>query len=311
MTRLELRGLAADNLLAVLALLGLQRALDAAEPDWHARVSWDGPPWRPWLVVDGQLGEEEVAAAADAGVAAIGHAFDFRGRKNLDFDRNGFRLLSGEAVASASPSERDAVDLLAALASDGALRPREDKVQPTPLCVIFGQGHQNFLERLELVTRGTPAGAETTRQIREALFDVWRYAESGPTFRWDPEEDRRYALGFGDPSSAKIRTVPGANRLAALGVTAFVSAPALHGLRTAAARGRGRSVQIAWPIWTVPLRWPEVGYLLRHPELAADAPPPEKLEPLGVAEVMRARRISVGKYFSFEPARPILGREPD
>jgi hypothetical protein len=46
-TRIELKGLEPDNLLAFLALLGLLRALEAAQPGWRPRVGWFGTPMPP------------------------------------------------------------------------------------------------------------------------------------------------------------------------------------------------------------------------------------------------------------------------
>jgi hypothetical protein len=52
-SRHRLHGLAPDNLLAFLALLGLLRAIQTARPDWRPRAAWDidQPPLRPLLVL--------------------------------------------------------------------------------------------------------------------------------------------------------------------------------------------------------------------------------------------------------------------
>jgi hypothetical protein len=126
------------------------------------------------------------------------------------------------------------------------------------------------------------------------------------TFRWDPEEDRRYALGFADPSGQKIRTVAGANRLAAIGFGVFACAPSANGLKTLAVRRARREIAVTWPIWTAPLVLSALRGLLAHPALLDDTPAPNDLAPYGVGELMRADRIQTGKYFSFEPARPLV-----
>ena len=64
-------GLAPNNLLAFMALLGLLRALDSARPDWHARARWRGRPWTVELLLAQDATEAEIADAADAGIGAI------------------------------------------------------------------------------------------------------------------------------------------------------------------------------------------------------------------------------------------------
>jgi hypothetical protein len=85
----------------------------------------------------------------------------------------------------------------AALMSDVA--GKDGHVESTPLCLIFGQGHQHFLDRLVAVPRAaappprgrgrktvTLTAAET---LHEALFEPWARRDPTPGFRWDPAED--------------------------------------------------------------------------------------------------------------------------
>ena len=68
----------------------------------------------------------------------------------------------------------------------------------------------------------------TSREdLRLALFAPWRYLDEKPTMRWDPMDDRRYALRAGNPSKAPLRTVRGANRLAIEALTFLPTVP--HG----------------------------------------------------------------------------------
>ena len=306
-TVLELPGLAADNLLAFLALLGLMRALERARPDWYPRTSWSDLPWRARLHLAAKADQEEVAGAADAGVLVLGQAHAFEGRKNIDFTREQFRAFSESSARAAAATDRAGADLAAALASEVNLRRDGSRVEGNALCAIYGQGHQNFLERLEKLGRTRPKGNEGALKIAEAVFQPWRYTDLAETFRWDPDEDRRYALGFADPSGQKIRTVAGANRLAAIGLPLFTCAPSAKGLQTLAVRRSWREIAITWPIWTVPLTLTAARALLAHPDLVEDKPAPAALSPYGVGELIRARRIQTGKYLSFEPARPLWG----
>lgn len=306
-TTLDLPGLAADNLLAFLALLGLLRALDATRPDWRPRVSWSGPPWLARLHLAADVDRPAAAATADDGVRQLGAAHDLGGRKNIDFTAAEFRALAETAARAASPTDRRAADLLAALASETNLKGANGRVEGTALCAIHGQGHQNFLERLDKLGRTELERGDGARAIEAALFEPWRYAELGLTFRWDPEEDRRYALGHADPGSQKIRTVPGANRLAAVGFMLCPCMPTAGRLHTTGFRRQERRVTLTWPLWTLPLSLAAVRTLLGHPALVQDLPERHALAPYGVAELMRVRRIQTGKYLSFEPARPLWG----
>ncbi|MBW7056297.1 hypothetical protein KY389_06245 [Paracoccus bogoriensis] len=71
--RHRLGGLEPDNLLAVMALLGLLRALETARPDWQPRAFWDVEthPWRPVLTLAVPQTEAAVAEAAAEGVRAV------------------------------------------------------------------------------------------------------------------------------------------------------------------------------------------------------------------------------------------------
>ena len=107
------------------------------------------------------------------------------------------------------------------------------EAEPTPLCLIFGQGHQHFLERLSVVPREASFSRGSCRNeqfisptacLTEALFVPWARPDAMPSFRWDPHEDVRYALRAADPTTTattKETTQHGANRLAAVGLTAL------------------------------------------------------------------------------------------
>jgi hypothetical protein len=105
-----------------------------------------------------------------------------------------------------------------------------------------------------------------------------------------------------DPTDAKTkqRTQHGANRLAAIGLSALTVVPrssrtgtvgleVLGGVRE---RGhRGPRVFI-WPIWRHPVSLATIRALLGHPRLRE----PAARNALGVVELRSARRISVGRY---------------
>lgn len=150
-TEHRLDGLEPDNLLAFLALLGLMRALEAARPDWCPRAGWtvDDPPVRPILRLRTAEASETVLSAVVDGLRGLVAHHDFGGARDLTFSVAEARDHLQHAVRT---SRRDA-DLWASLVSDAALSSKGDKVEPTPLCLMFGQGHQHFLDRLATAPR--------------------------------------------------------------------------------------------------------------------------------------------------------------
>ncbi|RMF37588.1 MAG: hypothetical protein D6754_09135 [Alphaproteobacteria bacterium] len=296
--RHRLAGLEPDNLLAFMALLGLLRALEHARPDWRPRAFWDveTQPWRPVLTLAQPATEAEVARAAKEGVekscahhAATGEA------KDLKFSSEEFLGLRN-AAATEGRAVLDALCCPSALRDDRTL-------WPTPFAFMFGQGHQHFLERF----RNTPAQGAKMGCVARALFIPWQRQDNADGFRWDPAEDRRYALRAINPSGDKITTELGANVLAAISLPLFPVYAVRRGgqMRVLAPMNRfganGR-IEFTWPLWTRAASLRTIRALLQHPELAADHPNPANIPHSAV--VLRAQRISVGKYFNVTPAAP-------
>jgi len=316
----RLDGLEPDNLLAFLALLGLLRALETADSTLRPRVAWDidTPPLRPKLFLACAVTRDKVTENAAKGIEVISTCHDFGGRKDLDYSRRECRELLDQEARVARLNARDRADLLAALMSDAAIKDDQNEpVDPTPLCLLSGQGHQHFLDRLASVPRKPappPPGKgkkavtlSASKCLAEALFKPWHRDDRTFSFRWDPEEDVRYALMAGDPTDTayKAGTQHGANRLAAVGLAILAVVPESRAGRVrpaiiGGARGPD-GFSFAWPIWREPATLPAIRALLVHPDLRA----PNGLAHLGVDQVMVTRRISVGKFMNFSRARPL------
>jgi hypothetical protein len=314
----RLIGLETDNLLGFLALLGLLRALDRARPAWGARAYFQGAPLSALLEISANVTQEDVAEAASEGACAFAQAFEFEEFADLAFDGpDARRLLQGARTDDLRSS------VLSALCSDAALRMRnkEERIIPTPLCAMFGQGHQHFLSRLGSVARSKMSQTikgkksilplDSPTYIQRALFAPWTRSDATDSFRWDHSEDRRYALRYADPSGDAPRTEHGATRLAILGLLSFQSAPTLRGqypdLRT---RGfsrdkRTRAIRVTWPIWSVPATLNAIHAMLDDPELYKDDPTLSRLERFSIEQLRRACRISNGKFLSFTRAAAI------
>ena len=314
----RLEGLEPDNLLAFMALLGLLRTLEEVRPEWHPRVCWtvDDPPLRPALHVPEEVDGDAITHATAEGLDLLAQCHEFDGLVDLTLPpEDAARKLHD--ITKSADQDRYAADLWAALVSDAAISRDGKKVEPTPLCLMFGQGHQHFLERLMSVPqqktppeRGQRRSKITVSEIDclgEALFASWERPDATHSFRWDPNEDVRYALRAQNPTDSKTKetTQHGANRLAAVGLSLLTVAPRRRAseVRLTVLGGQREpngDFIFRWPIWRAPISLAAIRSLLSHPDLHSH----NKLAALGVTEVRQARRISVGKFMNFRRAEP-------
>jgi hypothetical protein len=307
-----------DNLLAFLALLGLLRSLETARPACLPRASWtvNSPPVRPVLQVTERLTADGLLTVAAAGLSDLARKHDFGRLQDLKLSPHE----ATQRLRAAAAGDRYGADLWAALTSDGAVREKGKlrQAEPTPFCLLFGQGHMHFLSRLASIAHQAappPRGRRSAKTeisetdcLREALFHPWTRPDATPSFRWDPHEDVRYALRATDPTDAKTKekTQHGANRLAAIGLSVLTVVP--RSWRAGGARldvlGGSRQRNgycFTWPIWSHSISLAAIRALLSHPRLDG----PAARDAFGVAERRRARRISVGKFMNVTRAEPI------
>ena len=309
----RLEGLTADNLLAFLSLLGLLRCLEASRSGWWSQASWivDTPPLRPSLHTREPVSPSEVVTAAAAGLNQLAkdHCFPDKALKLP-------RELARKELQAAAVAGGYRAELWSSLASDAAQRKDQDHVEATPLCLQFGGGHQHFLHRLDTVPKTPdPPKRRVGRKriciseaecLSETLFAQWSRPDPiTSSFRWDPAEDVRYALRARDPTKTKATTQYGANRLAAIGVSALTVVPRrVDGDIRLAVRGgllrRGRRF-LTWPIWRHPASLASIRALMTHPDLDD----PGVRSALGIVEVRRTQRVPSAKNFNFTRAVPV------
>jgi hypothetical protein len=210
--------------------------------------------------------------------------------------------------------------VMSAMCSDKAVRV-DERIEPTALCAMFGQGHQSFLGRLHTVSAGMVSRAMMTKKqtsdlndaavIERALFAPWTRSDATESFRWDFEEDRRYALRDINPSSDPATTEHGANRLAVLGFVSFQSAPTVRGSRVnletrgVSRGGKSRRPRVTWPIWKQPATLECIHAMLDFPELSKDEPSFDILRRHGIEQARRVNRIMTGKFISFARAEAL------
>ncbi len=166
---------------------------------------------------------------------------------------------------------------------------------------MSGAGNQHFLGFMQELTKVTDI-----KNIHDSLFNRWSYTDTGPSLRWDPADDRRYALRWLRPSTDPIKTVRGANRLAIEALPLLPSVPCGGRLETTGFTQRKRqNASWTWPIWTSLLSIDVIRSLLALPELQRISPNRKTLHVMSIEEVFRSQRITQGKYRNFTTAVPV------
>lgn len=232
--------------------------------------------------------------------------------KHVDCSLEEFREFVEIFLEDTGSEKREPLDFLAAFASDANLHENVAKrskgiIASTPFCFISGSGHQYFLDTVRQLMEKV-----NEERIRSVLFDPWRYRDEKLSMRWDPSEDRRYALMDRDPTTSdnKIRTVWMANLLAYRGIVTFPSVPRRSRLETTAWHIVNGEPVFTWPIWTDPAGPETIRSLLLLRELIGQKPGREPLRQRGVVAVFRARRIKVGSgtnfKLNFSPAKCVV-----
>jgi hypothetical protein len=243
------------------------------------------------------------------GIDSIVKRYDVDGKSDVSFDEGDFRKYLEKCSADET---KLGLDLATALSAEFPKK-KAGGTQAAPLVMMFGQGHQHFLDRLLSVPKGDlptklkkqkkPPNLRDPKWIEQALFRPWVRADPTDGFRWDPEDDQRYALRATNPSGdGAAPTVHGANQLATVGLLSFTSFPSS---RRSQVRGAVRSrtgVNFVWPIWSEPLDRRAIEHLLGHGDVLAGRL--GKVRALGIMEIFRARRVANGKFMNVARARP-------
>ena len=303
--QLELTGLDGSNPLAFLAALGTLRTLTIASPDASLEMKWSSESgiWKPSLrSVTDVLEPSQVCSklisylASPRQLQLLEEIGD-----NLTLSPNSFRELAKKTLDSSKLEDRIDADFMAAFGSDGTYQPHSNDrtlIQDTALRTMSGAGHQHFIRFMRDIIHQT-----TSSHIHEALFAPWRYQDQGRglNLRWDPIDDRRYAMRWKNPSSDPNMTMRGANRLAIEAIPWFPTAVKGTSLETTGFTTlKGKGTFLHWPIWD---RWApatSITSLLQRHDVVDNQEPSEL--PRGVATVFRSQRITNGQFRNFTPA---------
>ena len=297
-----LDGLTGDNPLAFLAAVGTLRAATQVWSGDSPRMAWRSLSgrWQPVLRVRRAWSPDELCT--DLAQHLSGSLSALPNWDDVPVASQEFTALARQALHqdAASPGTLDACGWLG---SEAEFNGAEEPIRVTHFKMVSGQ--QSFLEYIRELGRVT-----TDAHLRHALFETWAYADDKPSLRWDPAEDRRYALRDSNPSdTAKnpIMTVRGANRLAVEALSLFPVIPACKAPITRGFfRDESRTNYLTWPIWSDWTGIDAVRSILGHRELFSVRPRPDQLRPLGVVEVFRAERTTA-YYSNFCPSRALWG----
>ncbi|GIV85025.1 MAG: hypothetical protein KatS3mg052_2032 [Candidatus Roseilinea sp.] len=291
-------------------LQSVQANFGLQEPDAEVKMKWQqiGTPWRPVLRAShANLDDKEEAGQKQVVVNAI-----FNELKNMDDwhpakkwqdthnikpeDYRGYSLQAQDRLFD--PRDHRSAEWAATIACDAIIR--DKAVEDTAFRTMSGQGHQHFLKQIKSLKEKIQVS-----HLEEALFGPWQYKDDKLNLRLDPTEDRRHALRWKSPDKDPIKTVWGANCLAAEGLPMYPVFPQGRRLRTVGFRGNSKdAVFWTWPIWNAFADVSLTRSLLALPALQADRPARAELSPLGIVEVYRAQRILIDRYRVFTMGQP-------
>lgn len=248
----------------------LRRELDGLKGSWLSALSASLPPTSAEL--------------------AIG--------RHIDCAPDRYRELALDAMAESRRENRETADLYAAFGSDAVAE--DEKMQTTRFCFITGSGGQYFLETIRQLIQRVDAG-----RIRRALFERAEPQDESCSMRWDPREDRRYALMWEDPGTkSKPKSQWALNLLAYHGLKLLPSVPRAEGLRAVGWSNVGQAAW-KWPIWAAPVSVEIVRSILSHPSVISQNK--RELKQIGVPCVFESERIQVGSpplcKINFAPAK--------
>lgn len=293
-----LAGLDGANPLAFMASLGVIHTISNYEP---GKISWvinDGS-WKPKVTLPG-VSRSSLVALLDA---ALGRELNdiWAISKRLPFEAEILRNATLKCARSLELSSRDIADTLAAWGSEIFV---DDKGQfhDTAFRMVrsgdsAGQGLPDYARKL--------AKRCAKEDIDAALFGPWTFSDELSSFRWDPSENREYAMQATNPSKEGSQSPIGANRLAIEALKLFPTMPGLRGLETVGFRkgSKGIDAELRWPMWTVPLGVDSIRSLLTCGLLFEPQIDRAELREMGVAGVFASRQIKPNQYYrNFTPS---------
>jgi hypothetical protein len=296
--RVVLHGLDGTNPLGFLAALGAFRAFAVSKPDLTMRWESSDGTWRPAfsgldLPAD-QVGSKLLDSLhkLDQSVWSLDKKLPFAGER--------LRSEAALAIAAASVGHRERADLIAAFGVE-CYRDEAGMFEDTALRMVrsgdsTGQGLLAYGKRILETT--------TAQELQDCVASAWRHQDDQCALRWDPAEDKSYALQWRDPSKVGANSVRGGNCLALLAMAMYPTIPVKGDVATVGIGLREpKQLSFTWPIWDAPLVPDIVRSLLSLPLLQRPQPDRLQLGHRGIVAAYRCNRVMTSKYYAnFTPS---------
>ena len=309
---LVLSGLDGGNPLGFLAAVGTLLILsdrDDGEAD-VPRLGWRDTPagWRPVLAGGG----ERKAVLCDTLHRSLSEASDeildiekmrAGNKESNKFPFDAHRFAKALDEWAGGEAERRAADFLAGFGTELYPDPKKGEFQCTSFKMVKSGDSkgQGMLQYAKLVREKVDRSA-----LERTLFEDWDYEDESYNLRWDPIENRSYALRWRDPSPDPTRTMHGANCLAFEALRCLPCMPIGTKSHTTGFRETDHRKAFVWPIWTPCVNADTVRSLLSLGDLHKTPPHRPALEARGIQEVYSAAVIRPNQYYSnFAPAQPV------
>lgn len=308
-TVVALPGLDGANPLAFLAAIGLLRALSEFRTGYRLpRLAWESNGSRTiaqlYLNSPDPI-EDLLPRIVEQAREATGH-LQFQFAQDLSVSHSLFRKFCLDAASLATALDHSVADYAVAFGSELSLDEAE-VITDTSFRTMAGAGHQHFIGFMTNIL-----GKTEVPHLSKALFSPWIYDDpvESLTMRWDPIDDVRYAVRWRNPSGDPVRkrrgSMLGANCLAIMALPLFPTVCSPNGIMTTGFRGRRASnTFFTWPIWSRPLTIDSIRSLLSLANLQLDCPRSSVFEAVGIEEVFRAQRLTIGKVRNFSPATAV------
>ena len=298
LAKVQLTGLDGSNPLAFLAAIGTFNVLNRKE---NTSMSWsmtDGT-WFPTLHVPQRIVDSLVATLDTLLWTELDVPWKLS--KKLPFDANVFRDAMIQNILDSPNTDRTKTDAFAAYGSE-VFCDEKGQFQDTAFRMVrsgdsAGQGLPDYACKL--------ANRCEARDIEGALFGPWTYAKGLSSFRWDPSENKEYALQAINPSNDGSLTPIGVNRLAFEALSLYPTMPGRRGLETVGfvKASRGKEAEFRWPIWEDPIGSDTIRSLLTCQLLFGNGTVTELLREVGIACVFCSRQIKPNQYYrNFAPS---------
>lgn len=296
---LVLTGLDGANPLGFMASLGAFRLFsmklgDAVKMAWRISAG----TWHP-ILFGTEFSISEAGNELHRILEGLGDSV-WNLEQKLPFAAARLRQFARSLALSASLNDRGPIDLVASFGVECIEDERGD-FKATALRMVragdsAGQGLPAYARR--------NFDSTTPDDLTSAIRAVWKYNDPQCALRWDPAEDRGYAMQWRDPSKIGASSVRGGNCLALAALPLFTTVPVKGRVETMGfGLAKSKKSSFTWPIWEDPVDLDTSRSILGLRHLQQPQPPRDELASVGVIAAYRSDRIMTSTYYAnFTPA---------